>query len=202
MNRSFTGLAHLVSDKHPNFACFLSESKKRKSYYRGPLGACLTQTCVRQSDLGATKHTPMVRHPLALLNPTIYTKFSCGKCEKLRVVQQLVPGTKTSSFTLWVIVYQGYISRHVVADHWCTQTAWFCLEFHAKHSFSWCWVAVAIIDGPGTAPLGHFSAICTPVQWSWEGSTGVQVPSAEVQRCDSRLRAIGINMDNVFDELC
>ena len=60
----------------------------------------MTQTCVRQSDLGATKHTPMVRHPLVLLNPTINTKFSCGKCEKVMVVQQLVPGTKTSSFTL------------------------------------------------------------------------------------------------------
>ena len=60
----------------------------------------MTQTCVRQSDLGATKHTPMVRYPLVLLNPTINTKFSCGKCEKLMVVQQLVPGTKTGSFTL------------------------------------------------------------------------------------------------------
>ena len=37
-------------------------------------------------------------------------------------------------------------------------------------------MAVAIVDGPGTAPLGHFLAICTPVQWSWEGSAGVQVP--------------------------
>ena len=100
MNRSFTGLADLIFDKQPNFACFLSESKEREIYYRGPLGACLTQTCVRLSDLGATKHTPMVSHPLALLNPTIHTKFSCGKCEKLMVVQQLVPGTKTSSFTL------------------------------------------------------------------------------------------------------
>ena len=60
----------------------------------------MTQTCVRQSDLGTTKHTPMVSHPLALLNLTINTTFSCGKCEKLMVVQQLVPGTKTSSFTL------------------------------------------------------------------------------------------------------
>ena len=60
----------------------------------------MTQTCVRQLDLGATKHTPMVRFPLVLLNPTINTKFSCGKCEKLMVVQQLVPGTKTGYFTL------------------------------------------------------------------------------------------------------
>ena len=60
----------------------------------------MTQTCVRQSDLGATKHTPMVRYPLVLLNPTINTTFSCGKFEKLMVVQQLVPGTTTGSFTL------------------------------------------------------------------------------------------------------
>ena len=100
MNRRFTDLADLISEKHPNFALFLGESQKRENYYRAPLGACLTQTCVRQSDLGATKHTPMVRHPLVLLNPAINTKFSCGKCEKLMVVQQLVPGTKTGSFTL------------------------------------------------------------------------------------------------------
>ena len=100
MKRRFTGLADLISKKHPNFALFLGESQKRENYYRGPLGACLTQTCVRQLDLGATKHAPMVRHPLVLLNPTINTKFSCGKCEKLMVVQQLVPGTKTGSFTL------------------------------------------------------------------------------------------------------
>ena len=42
----------------------------------------------------------MVRYPLVLLNPTINTTFSCGKFEKLMVVQQLVPGTKTGSFTL------------------------------------------------------------------------------------------------------
>ena len=60
----------------------------------------MTQTCVRQLDLGATKHTPMVRYPLVLLNPTINTTFSCGKFEKLIVVQQLVPGTKIGSFTL------------------------------------------------------------------------------------------------------
>ena len=47
----------------------------------------------------------MVRYPLVLLNPTINTKFSCGKCEKLMVVQQLVPGTKTGSFTLMALVY-------------------------------------------------------------------------------------------------
>ena len=47
-------------------------------------------------------------------------------------------------------------------------------------------MAVAIVDGPGTAPLGHFSAMCTPVQWSWEGSAGVQVPVRLVSRreCD------------------
>ena len=44
--------------------------------------------------------TPMVSDPLAFLNPTINTTFSCGKYEKLMVVQQLVPGTTTSSFTL------------------------------------------------------------------------------------------------------
>ena len=41
-------------------------------------------------------------------------------------------------------------------------------------------MAVAIVDGPGTAPLGRFSAMCTPVQWSWEGSAGVQVPDVQV----------------------
>ena len=100
MKRSFTGLADLISNKHPNFARFLGGSKKRENCCRGPLGASLTQSCVRQSDLVATKHTPMVRYPLVLLNPTINTTFSCGEFEKLMVVQQLVPGTKTGSFTL------------------------------------------------------------------------------------------------------
>ena len=60
----------------------------------------MTQTCVRQSDLGTTKHTSGISQPLAVRNPTINTTFSCGNCEKLMVVQQLVPGTKTSCFSL------------------------------------------------------------------------------------------------------
>ena len=94
MNASLTGPVDLISYKHPNFASFLSESKRSEHYYRGPLAASLTQTCVRQSDLGTTKHTPMVSHPLTFLIPTTNTMFSCGKFEKLMVVQQLVLGTK------------------------------------------------------------------------------------------------------------
>ena len=100
MNKSRTGLADLISYKQLNFAGFLSESKRRENYNGGPLGPCLTQTCVRQSDLGTIKHTPMVNHPLSLLNLTINNTFSCGKCEKLMLVQQLVPGTTTGSCTL------------------------------------------------------------------------------------------------------
>ena len=113
MKRSSTGLADLTSNKHPTFAGFLGRSKKRENCYRGPLGACLTQTCVRQSDLGATKHTQMVRYPLVLLNPTINTKFSCGKCEKLMAVQQLVPGTKTGSFTSYHQHSKMYEKMHL-----------------------------------------------------------------------------------------
>ena len=73
----------------------------------------------------------------------------------------------------------------------------------SRCSDSW-WLILLGADtcGTGTAALGIFSAMCTKVQWSWEGNAGMQVPGAEVQTCESGLHAIGMNVDNVFDELC
>ena len=100
-----------------------------------PIGPCLTQTCVRHSDLGTSKHTPMVSHPLWFLNPTINNTFSCGKCEKLRVVQPLVPGTTTGTFT------SPYTKT--AAFHECIfgflQCHFARTSGHPNNNFTWFW---------------------------------------------------------------